>query len=293
MLNAINYEKNCNKQYKIQLPNTKIAIAEWGNPEGRPVLAIHGWLDNMASFYPLIHHSDWLLQNDIRLISIDLAGHGHSSHRHLTQPYYFLEYIQDLYDIIEYLNLEKLKLLGHSMGAGIACLYAATFPDKVESLMLVEGIGPITHSEEQGPEQLYKSITQRNRHINRDIQYYDDLHLIISARAKINELDEDNVRLLVERSMVKTKLGYHWRSDPRLRLPSALYLTPGQATAFNQKLTMPKILLYGKEGYIHKYPFIKDRIAECSELETCELTGGHHLHMQYPAQVIDALLPFL
>ena len=96
MLNAENYIKT----FKIQLPHLEIAAAEWGSAEGKPIIALHGWLDNMASFYPLITHSDWLLENNIRLITIDLPGHGHSEHRHLSHPNNFLEYVQDLHDLI-------------------------------------------------------------------------------------------------------------------------------------------------------------------------------------------------
>ena len=93
--------------------------------------------------------------------------------------------------------------------------------------------------------------------------------------------------------MCKTDLGYHWRSDPRLRLPSALYLTPKQAQTFNNILTMPVLLLYGKNGFVYKYPVLKDRISDCKHFKIQELDGGHHLHMEYPQQVSDAICAFM
>jgi len=289
MLNALNARRN----FKIQLPNLEIAATEWGNPTGNPIIALHGWLDNIASYYPLLMQSNWLLQNDLRFIAFDLPGHGHSEHRHLSHPYNLVEYVQDLHDLVEALQLNEFSLLGHSLGAAIASIFAATFPQRVSNLILIEGVGPLTQTEEEGPAQLAKSILQRNRHYNRDNQYYEDLQLIIHARAKVSDLDEQNVALLVERNMRSTNQGYHWRSDPRLRLPTALYLTPKQAQAFNKNLSMPTILLYGKNGFVHKYPAVKERIADYKQLQIRELDGGHHLHMQYPEQVIETIVPFL
>ncbi len=88
------------------MPNIEIAAKEWGDTNGSPIIALHGWLDNMASFYPLLHETAWLEQNRLRLITIDLPGHGHSGHRHQSHPCNLLEYVQDLNDLIEYFQFE-------------------------------------------------------------------------------------------------------------------------------------------------------------------------------------------
>ena len=62
----------------------------------RIVLCLHGWLDNMASYYPLIADGKWLVEQHIRLITVDFAGHGHSQHRSSAQGYPLLEYVYDL-----------------------------------------------------------------------------------------------------------------------------------------------------------------------------------------------------
>ena len=49
----------------------------WGNPQGIPVICLHGWLDNACSFDALAP----LLPNDShKFIAIELPGHGFSSH---------------------------------------------------------------------------------------------------------------------------------------------------------------------------------------------------------------------
>lgn len=62
---------------------------EWGNSDGEPWIALHGWLDNCGSFDTLIpyfpaHH---------RVIAIDIPGHGLSSHMPPGKKYLYLFFI--------------------------------------------------------------------------------------------------------------------------------------------------------------------------------------------------------
>jgi len=116
---------------------------------------------------------------------------------------------------------------------------------------------------------------------------------MIDARVKVGDLDKENATLLVERNVEKTAQGYHWRSDPRLRLPSALYLTPGQSSAFSNNLDMPVLLIYGEDGFIKKYPALKKVVSGLKhEIKTTKLAGGHHLHMQHPNATREAICAF-
>jgi len=158
---------------------------------------------------------------------------------------------------------------------------------------VIEGITPLSENAESGPSQLAKSLEQRYRYKSRDERFHEDLRLLVKARSTVGDLDEENVILLVERNTEKTDKGYRWRSDPRLRLPSPLYFTPEQSTAFINKLEAPVLLLYGKDGFIHKYPALKEVVTRLNHvISTTELEGGHHLHMQHPDAVREAIMDF-
>ena len=62
-------------EHRFDNHGISLAAVEWGDPDGLPVIALHGWLDNAASFAPLAARLE-----GVRLIALDLAGHGLSDH---------------------------------------------------------------------------------------------------------------------------------------------------------------------------------------------------------------------
>ncbi|MBW2734427.1 MAG: alpha/beta hydrolase, partial [Deltaproteobacteria bacterium] len=67
------------KEIEIQIPGLKLAGLHHPNPSGFPTLGLHGWLDNATTFDMLAP-----LLPGLDLVSLDLAGHGISEHRHPT-----------------------------------------------------------------------------------------------------------------------------------------------------------------------------------------------------------------
>lgn len=73
------------------------------------------------------------LETNYDLIMYDAYGHGKSSR---IDPDKRLNLVEDLFDLIEALELEKPAVIGHSMGAATAAAFAATYPDKISALVL-------------------------------------------------------------------------------------------------------------------------------------------------------------
>lgn len=96
-----------------------LSALEWEG-EGLPVLALHGWLDNAASFSPL---APYLSQHHV--VAVDLPGHGHSSHLPASAHYHLADNLYWIESVLEALSWRRCVLLGHSMGAAICSLTAA------------------------------------------------------------------------------------------------------------------------------------------------------------------------
>ena len=125
-------------ELSYQLGDLTLAAVACGNKDHEPVLCLHGYLDNAASFLPLIQQiaqENELLPNR-RIIALDWPGHGHSDHRSVGAHYHFFDYVSDLVALFELNNWQAIDIVAHSMGAMIASAFAAAFPEKVKSLEL-------------------------------------------------------------------------------------------------------------------------------------------------------------
>ena len=65
------------RELTLDLPHLRLAARAWGDPSLPPLLALHGWLDNAASFDRLAP----LLCEHFHIVALDLPGHGRSGHR--------------------------------------------------------------------------------------------------------------------------------------------------------------------------------------------------------------------
>jgi len=93
------------------------------------VIALHGWLDNAASFSHLAP-----LLPGLRIVALDQAGHGHSSHRAPGSGYQLWDYALDVLLVADQLGWQKFALLGHSMGAIVSLLLAGAVPERISRL---------------------------------------------------------------------------------------------------------------------------------------------------------------
>jgi pimeloyl-ACP methyl ester carboxylesterase len=105
-------------------------------PSTMPLLLIHGSLGSLQVW------DGWVaaLENRYRVITVDLPGHG------LTGPWPRNEYTVDAYaDFVEVLadtlRLDRFAIAGHSMGGAVAWTFAATRPERVADLILVDSAG--------------------------------------------------------------------------------------------------------------------------------------------------------
>lgn len=265
---------NTSAEIIIQTRHYAVAAKVWGPENGLPVLAIHGWLDNAASF-DLI--APCLKQ--CRLVAIDLPGHGLSQHKSTEANYYLWEYVRDVVDVMDALGWQRCALLGHSLGASIASVVAASFPKRIERLALIDGLGPWVVEESELPEHLAHAILMQQKPL-RTTTHYLTVEDAIAARLKGGlPLSEKAAALLVGRALKKTDRGYVWCSDARVKLPSLFRMSEAQALAFLEKIDCPVCLLLDDQLTFEQGSYSDARRAVIKQLIEHHFVGGHHLHM--------------
>ncbi len=273
---------------KLEIGALTLAGLAFGPKRGRPVLALHGWLDNAISFTRLAP-----LLDGHRVVALDLPGHGHSSHRAPGAAYHFVDWVPDIVEALDVLGWERPILMGHSMGAAISALVAGAFPERVERLVLLEGLAPMTSEPEETPTRVRDAALERLRHRARKLRPYASRAVAAEQLRKVAPLDESSALLLCERGMKKTSRGWVWRADPRLRGTSPLRLTEAQVMAFMARITCPTLLLRAREGFPFDDALLRARFAPVRQGTLVELEGRHHVHLDEPERVAQVVKPFL
>lgn len=275
------------RDVEFQIDDIVIRGQEWGFPGGLPVLALHGWLDNCASFDVLAP-----LLNDVHLIALDTAGHGLSDHRSRGSAYHIWQDVGEVFEVADQLGWDRFALLGHSRGAIISMLTAGTFPERISHLALLDGIFPSTVPAEQAPQQLARSIIEAKRNRHRGFAIYPDVETAILVRQR-GELpvSESAARLLTRRGLVEVEGGYTWRSDPQLKVASGFKLSDDHVDAFMQRIAARIQLVMAEETLPRLSERHEQAIARYPQIRVDKLAGGHHLHMD--AEPAAKLAPIL
>ena len=309
------------KEINIKLNIGIITGRAWGRSTGTPVLALHGWLDNAASFNFLI---PLLLEKNpnLYIIAIDLPGHGQSCHVSSEMGSFLIKYVSCVLAIINKLGFSKVSLLGHSMGAAIALLTAGTRPEKIDKLILLESNGPLTKLPEQivcSYRQFLDNIirTSKKKKVNHQYNTH-DIDKIIQMRQKASlmhynqskkryifrkasnlsgPISRDAARVLVKRNMKKLGNGvFIWATDPQIRAPSSIFLTEKQVIAFIREIKAPVCCIFAKNSTIYLFvkKNLKKRFTYFKNIDVEVIpTGGHHLHMKEPALTAEKIHKFL
>ncbi|MBT6175965.1 MAG: alpha/beta hydrolase [Deltaproteobacteria bacterium] len=277
----------------IELSVLGQTIRGWtsGPEDGVPVLALHGWLDNANSFAPLAQ----ILGAGYRLVAVDLPGHGLSDHRRAGASYAFADWVAPVTGLVDALGWEKFVLMGHSMGAGIATLVAGTFPERIRSLILLEGLGPLTTTPEKSPAQLARHVRNRlEQEVVRNARTFKDRE---EAAQRLSEavqgLPLEAARLLVERGTKQVAGGYTWSTDGRLKTPSSLRLSEEHVLAFLQAIAAPSLLILGESGMRFPESTYSRRRGSLDGLKVEKIPGGHHVHMESHVAVATSIAEFL
>ena len=279
------------KEIHVAVHGLELAALESGPAAAPPLLALHGWLDNGASFAPLAAH----LPNR-RLIALDLPGHGHSDHLPVSPfvHYNFAESVPVVLAAADALGLDQFDLLGHSMGAGIASLVAAAAPGRIRHLALVEGLGPLPDTPDSTLQRFRDSVAARVADRPRRLRVFPDIDSAASARSRASGLPATLVRPIIERALIETEGGYRWRSDPRLTEASIVRLAEDQVQRLLAGIRCPTWLLLAEpETPYLPAAMMQARADNVADIRTEHLAGHHHLHLEHPAEVAARLTAFL
>ena len=307
------------EEIRIPLGRLTLAAKAWGDPADPPLLALHGWLDNAGSFDRLAP----LLEGRY-FIALDLAGHGRSDHRASGNWYPYVDFLDELREVIDVLGWSSVDLLGHSLGATLASVFAAAFPARVRRLLLIEGLGPISIAVDKTLEQMRRALLSRASFTGDNLRVFANLDAAIEARRRTGNLSPEAARCIVERGVRAVgserdgssdqsqtaesagsdgassldwdkALNYlSWSSDPQLTLPGPSRLTEEQIASILPGIEAPTLLVLAEpEAPYLSRAVMQTRIARVEDIEVVRLPGTHHLHLEDAPAVASTIRAFL
>lgn len=270
----------------------------WGSKKKQPILAIHGWMDNAASFdllAPLLKNSS--------IFAIDLPGHGLSSWIPNGVPYCNDHSIITVKAIKDYFGWEKVKLLGHSMGALIVNSYAQYFPKEIEFIVALDALAHVSFDIKQHCKirsiMISEYLKMEKRGLNNKPRYSkaDAMQRWMNAN-EYSHLDSVTTGILMSRGAKEEEDGkYSFTRDYRLKIRSFPFYTNESIREIQRVITCPYLVLkasvtpFYEENYWSNVLEILNKSS--SDLRFKVLEGCHHMHLTKPQMVADEINPFL
>lgn len=277
--------------FKNSNNSLSVPIEKNNGTEKPTLLMLHGWQDNAASFDVLFTD----LIKHYHVVALDWPGHGLSDHRHSDNYYHFVDYMDDLHQIVELLSVQNLYLVGHSLGAIVAGCYAAAFPEKVQGIVLIEGLTPLYEITDNAALRLKQGITSRQRYRQRNAtrlkRKMASFEEALNLRSVVNKLSKSDLYPLVKRGTETDGKHWYWRHDERLRCDSLYRMAEEHAQALMSQIQCPALSIVGHSGFQQLQRKNPER-TWFQQLKQVKVTGGHHCHIDSPNDVYRHILTF-
>ncbi|MCM3759880.1 alpha/beta hydrolase [Alkalihalobacillus oceani] len=268
-----------------QLKRTYLVIdrlrvyCEYCIDQGKPAMfLIHGFASSTYTFHRLIP----LLKEHFSIFAIDLPGFGRSD-KSTSFTYSFQNYAQLVAKCLKYFGLERVIIVGHSMGGQIALYTAKLVPDQVDKLVLLNSSGYLKKVKKS---LMYSSYMP---FFPAFVQWYvgrkevkDYLENVLYNKALITaDMVEEFGRPLKERNFYKSlvRLARHREGD----------LTTEQL----RDIRKPTLLLWGEEDKVVPVAVGRRLVKELPEAELITYKHtGHLLSIEKPLDVVTDIVRY-
>lgn len=272
-----------------------LSYCEWGAANAPPLVLVHGGRDQKRSWDRVAGD----LSKTYRVIAFDLRGHGQSDWVS-DGDYGVMDHVFDLSNLVETLQLSRFTLVGHSLGGNIALRYAGLYPEQIEKLVSIEGLGPSPRMLEERQAQpvtdrLTQWIEQRRKISDRAPRVMENLAAAEARmKAAFTHLPVDLIRHLTETGVKQNADGtVSWAYDPAGMGRSPSDIPHDDFVHLWTKITCPTWLVYGANSWASN-PAEDGRVAPFQNAEVSLLAdAGHWLHHDQFEAFMTALHAFL
>ncbi len=241
--------------------------------QGQPLILLHGLFGSGDNWGTVAKH----LSQHYQVISVDLRNHGRSPHS-ASQNYSNMA--DDLLELCDALSLERIHLLGHSLGGKVAMQFATDHPDRLEKLIVAD--------------MAMRAYADAHTHLI-DAMMGIDLTTLQSRhevdKALNNIIPQAMVRQFLLMNLVKSDSNLAWR----INLPALKTNYPSlqQAVCENAHYEKPCLFIRGEHS-----DYVQDVDTEhiktnFTNAQFASLPTGHWVHAEQPQAFIEMVGNFL
>ena len=268
----------------VDLGYLRIAGRSWGHDDGTPTLALHGYLDNAASFDVLAPALEGL-----NIFAMDFAGHGWSDHRRPGELYTGLNDIKDVLAVADELGWDQFNIIGHSMGAEVGSQVAGLFPDRVKKLVCLDGFcGTDSAADTLGN---LASVVEASFKQGSQLRVFPDKAAMNARLREATGQNEYSAAVLIERGHRRVEGGITWRTDPRIRGSGPLEFTTDQLSQLVDNIEAEVLFIVAdrENAWLQRTLAVLEARTD-DKILFRDLPAHHHGHMQDEATAIAAMV---
>ncbi len=255
----------------IVFRNTTIRFEDIG--QGNPIVLLHGFLESLDVWDEFADE----LAKDFRVISIDLPGHGRTGNVDFVHTMDIMA--QAVKEVLDYLELRKVLMIGHSMGGYVSLQFLKDYPDYLSGLVLLHS-SPLADTEErkQARDKMIRDIKGGKK--------------VVIAKEHVNKtFAPDNLEKFVKKVGFLKIIAINTPNDGIVAALEGMKRRPDYREVL-KKATIPVLYVLGlKDNFIPKDILDKFDMPEGGEVLKLE-HSGHQGFIEEKEKVLEAIRNF-
>ena len=272
----------------------RLHYVDWGNTDAPTMLLVHGGRDHCRNW-------DWVAENlrhDYHIIAPDLRGHG-DSQWNLGGAYTTIDYVYDIAQLLFQTTTKPVTIIGHSLGGAVSLTYAGLYPETVNKVVSIEGMGPAPLSLNQQTDSTSSKFTGWIENLRKLSARLPKRYATLEDA--YHRMQNENPHLTSEQARHLTIHGsnqnedgtYSWKFDNYVRTFPPIGLTPEETFELYARIVSPTLLVYGKESWASKET--GDSQSQYFQSATTRLieNAGHWVHHDQLDEFVVMVRAFL
>lgn len=264
-------------------------LLEWGE-SGPTVLLLHGFLEHAHTWHLVAPR---IAEAGYHVYALDWRGHGDSEWVGAGGYYHFPDYTADLSFIVPQLA-ERVALIAHSMGGGVAVMYAGSAPERVSALVSVEGLGLPDSDPDTTPDRVRSWVSDLGRNAERAPRRVTLEQAAQRLERGFMHFSKAAARYMAEQGTRPDGDARVWKFDPLHQTQSPQPYYVAQAHAFWRRVTCPVLYVDGSDTPL-RLPAsdLEERLRVLKAERRTIAQAGHHPHLEQPDAFIEIVVGFL